>query len=241
MLRSRRSYTVLALVAAVPCAVLVACSGAKDSDLLFPGESSTFGAEPKQGTSSSGSTSGGSSGSTSGGSSGSTSGGSSGSTSGGSSGSTSGGSSSGSSGTSSSGSSGWFDAGGPHTIKCGKQASGADRTCTSPDVCCATKSGGGGGTIKYECAGAFGCNSGTPISCASSADCNFGNVCCGTFDTNIGYQRVACTPESACGTSPVPNVQLLRFCDKSAPVDECAAIGKTCQPSSSLPGFYRCN
>jgi len=97
-----------------------------------------------------------------------------------------------------------------------------------------------GSGVKYGCDNVFGCG-GTPISCASSADCGGATpVCCGTFDTNVGYQRVACSTEAAC-TATIPNVQMLRFCDKAAPVDECLAIGKTCQPSSSLPGFYRCN
>jgi hypothetical protein len=246
-----------AFAAIVSSAALVACSGAKESDLLFSGESSTFGNEPKAGASSSGTsgTSSGesssgesssgssgassgasSSGASSGGSSGaSSSGGSSGTSSGGSSGTSSGGSS-GSSGTSSSGgSSGW--PGTPKDIKCGKEPGGADRICSSPNVCCATKVGSG---VKYGCDNVFGCG-GTPISCASSADCGGATpVCCGTFDTNVGYQRVACSTEAAC-TATIPNVQMLRFCDKAAPVDECLAIGKTCQPSSSLPGFYRCN
>jgi hypothetical protein len=36
------------------------------------------------------------------------------------------------------------------------------------------------------------------------------------------------------------NNQLVRFCDPGAPVDECAAIGKSCTASGTLTDFYVC-
>jgi hypothetical protein len=33
---------------------------------------------------------------------------------------------------------------------------------------------------------------------------------------------------------------LVRFCDPKVVPDECAASGRTCQPSGSLQGFFRC-
>jgi hypothetical protein len=46
--------------------------------------------------------------------------------------------------------------------------------------------------------------------------------------------------QASCNSGSIPNVQLVRFCDPMAPVDECAAIGKSCTASGTLTDFYVC-
>jgi hypothetical protein len=76
---------------------------------------------------------------------------------------------------------------------------------------------------------------GLSIGCDDSADCSSGQVCCGQL-ANDGYRSVQC--QSSCdngiGTTAV------RFCDAGAATDECDAIGKTCLPSTRLPGYSVC-
>jgi hypothetical protein len=69
-------------------------------------------------------------------------------------------------------------------------------------------------------------------------DCPAGQVCCGAFDTQAGYQRTQC--QATCNDSPVPGLAPVRFCDGNAPIDECVEIGKKCGASASLPGFHVC-
>lgn len=111
-------------------------------------------------------------------------------------------------------------------------------TCHTPEVCCATGTGQGN-TPTFKCQGPSdkcGTTSapGTPISCATSADCP-GEVCCGA-DLNGFYEKVSC--EATCtgqGTDGSTNIQ---FCDPSA--DDCPT-GTTCQASQVLLGYSVCN
>jgi hypothetical protein len=111
-------------------------------------------------------------------------------------------------------------------------------------MCCArwSSNGGAGGDLNktFECVsnGIGSCAGGQSISCDDRSDCPSGQVCCGAFDQNQGYRAVQCA--TSCNASPIPGLTPVRFCDPNAPVDECASIGKTCEPSGSLAGFHIC-
>jgi hypothetical protein len=62
-------------------------------------------------------------------------------------------------------------------------------------------------------------------------------VCCGTFEENVGYKSVECS----LNCTSVGTLKAVRFCDPSAAVDECASIGKKCDTSQVLPGYYVCH
>jgi hypothetical protein len=78
---------------------------------------------------------------------------------------------------------------------------------------------------------------GLAIHCDDRTDCPGSQVCCGAFDKNSGYRQVECAND--CNSTP-PGTSGVRLCDPSAPTDECAAIGGSCQPSGSLPGYHVC-
>jgi hypothetical protein len=116
---------------------------------------------------------------------------------------------------------------------------GADIYCpTATQLCCEHNESNGDKT--YECTnrGIGACAGGTSIMCDDRSDCPSGQVCCGTFDQQLGYRSVQC--QASCGPSPIPNTTTVRFCDGKAPTDECASIGKTCTPSMSLFGYHVC-
>ena len=99
----------------------------------------------------------------------------------------------------------------------------------------------GGGNFSFEClsGNAVGqCIAGTTIRCDDKSDCPGTQVCCGSFDSNLGYRGIQCAAN--CNASPIPGLQPVRFCDANAPVDECASIGKACTASGSLDGFHVC-
>jgi hypothetical protein len=92
--------------------------------------------------------------------------------------------------------------------------------------------------MKLECenAGFVSCVGKTTIACDDRTDCPAGQVCCGTLEDNSGYTSVSCA--TTCNS--IPGLRAVRFCDPSAALDECAALGKYCGPSQSLPGFNVC-
>jgi hypothetical protein len=91
-------------------------------------------------------------------------------------------------------------------------------------------------TFKCDAANPFvSCAGGRTITCDDRTDCPSGHVCCGSL-SDTGYTEVSC--KAKCESQP--GLQAVRFCDPSAPKDECADIQKKCQSSGSLPGFYVC-
>lgn len=110
-------------------------------------------------------------------------------------------------------------------------------TCSSPDVCCASSTGPGQTTYKCQSAGKVcgsTAGSGTPIACATSADCA-GGVCCGVNDNNGHYVKVACAAD--CTGQDANGDTLIQFCDPSA--NDCPT-GQQCNPSQLLQGFNVC-
>lgn len=224
---------VLAAVAS-SIALVAACGGATDSELFAAPGSSEFGTVPSADDPSSSTSSG-----SGGGSSGLPGSGSSSSTS------SSGGSMSSSGGSSSGGSSGSTtdagvsDAGSANKgIWCGEDNSGDDVYCSAGTACCAGK-GPGGPSLKCSAGGGItACPIGNlAIRCDDQTDCPGGQVCCGMFSEQTGYQSIQCA--SSCN-SVGNTIRAVRFCDPKAAVDECQAIGKTCGWSQGLPGYGIC-
>lgn len=211
--------------------VVVACSGAENTgDLFAPSDSSNLGANPsapeQSSSSSSGSTSSSGSSGTVGdddddnGSSG----------------------SSGSSGTSGSTSSGGPKDAGPDapppatggSVYC--RATPSATSCTAgSEICCGSWKSDGKFSYSCEPNGFLACAGGTTIACDDSSDCPSGQVCCGTLSNNR-YTSVEC--KATCNNSI--GGRAVRFCNPKAAVDECAALGKTCTASQSLPGYNVC-
>ena len=97
-----------------------------------------------------------------------------------------------------------------------------------------TGSVGGNPSFKCETPGIASCL-GVAIPCDDKADCDKGNVCCGTTGNNGRYTQVQC--QASCD----PNNNEYEFCDPNAQPDECAANGQTCSLASGvLTGYYRC-
>jgi hypothetical protein len=112
------------------------------------------------------------------------------------------------------------------SVSCGAPTGGpACDLATS--VCCAA---GNPGSHTYSCGSKNGC-SGTIIECANAADCP-GQHCCGTLSGSL-FTTLACK-----ATCAPPEV---RFCDPSAPVDDCAALGQKCISSGNLNGYSICH
>jgi hypothetical protein len=113
-------------------------------------------------------------------------------------------------------------------------------TCKEPQVCCATGEGQGE-TATYKCQTAgktcqdTSGNAGTPISCASAANCP-GEICCGDNNGNSFYNKVSCEP-TCTGTSSTGGTNVV-FCDPNG--NDCPT-GTTCQASQILQGFSVCN
>src|SRR5262249_34018689 len=116
---------------------------------------------------------------------------------------------------------------------------GEDVFCPLPgNYCCAT---GSSSTTTYECKSTtISACAGLPIPCDDHADCPTGRVCCGVFDANLGYTQVSCRAAVQCPGLPGGVLSYVRFCDPLAAVDECAVLGRTCQASQGLPGYYIC-
>ena len=123
-------------------------------------------------------------------------------------------------------------------IFCGEDGAGNGKYCPTAGFCCARRNDG---NLSFECLNGnpLGqCIGGSAVRCDDRSDCPGTQVCCGSFDQNLGYRGIQCA--SNCNSSPIPGFQAVRFCDANAPTDECASIGKTCTPSGSLDGFSVC-
>jgi hypothetical protein len=222
---------VLGILAFMAVVIPPACGGAPDPKGILASSSGTASSTSSSGV---GSSSGGGSGGSSGGSSG---------------------AGSGSGSSSSGGSSGALDAGvvdtggpidtgapdlGPPETSTGDTIVCPPKSCTAPDVCCATGTGAGQAPT-YRCqAQGHTCNGntgpGTIISCSSTADCSNGDVCCGAVNNSV-YEQVSCQP-TCNGTAP-DGATLVIFCDPAA--NDCPNGGQ-CQPSQILTGgFSVCN
>lgn len=135
--------------------------------------------------------------------------------------------------------------GGPETstttdpgIFCGVDNTNARLYCdVSNQACCISSHSG---SLSFDCHAASGtgsqCN-GLRVPCDDQADCN-GQICCATYDKiNSGYKSVQC--QSSCGADTALTTEY-RLCDPNAAVDECAAVGGTCQPSTAIDGWFLC-
>lgn len=212
------------IVASSLVLVVVACSGAKESDLLSPvssgASSEPASAEPTaDGETGTGTGTGGGSGSGTG----------------------TGGGTGGGTGTKDAGvdSGAGVDAGPPpstETIPCG-QANGNVLTCNvGTQVCCATFSDTGKTTFACKPAGANACGTSVKITCNGESDCPTDQICCGLLSQVTGYSSIEC--RSSCNSGP--GVRAVHFCDPAALVDECIGYGGTCIKSQSVPGYHVC-
>ena len=127
------------------------------------------------------------------------------------------------------------DTGTPRSIYCGGRSSGTPTFCNGAQTCCGTRDQDG--LLTYACLAQGSTCGGIPIECSDKADCPGAQVCCATFDNSTGYKSVSCSATCSGGTG---GVQFLRLCDPDAPVDECADINRHCSPSQGLPGYGRC-
>ena len=112
---------------------------------------------------------------------------------------------------------------------------GAPSCTAGSEICCGSWKSG---KFGYSCepTGLLACAGGTTIACDDSSDCPSGQVCCGTLSSGSRYTSVQC--KTTCNNTP--GVRAVRFCNPKAAVDECAALGKSCTASQSLPGYHVC-
>lgn len=120
-------------------------------------------------------------------------------------------------------------------IFCG-EADGSRSYCNvSSEYCCIRDVGG----LTFDCnAKGAQCIGGLTVPCTDQVDCN-GKICCATYSTvgSGGYQKVEC--KSTCGANTATTTEY-RLCDPNAAVDECQAVGATCQESTAIPGWFLC-
>jgi hypothetical protein len=107
--------------------------------------------------------------------------------------------------------------------------------CQAGDICCITGiSQGMQGTQVDTCQNPTAPCSGTPVHCASSADCPSGETCCGT-QTNAGFR--ATYRDVSCQTSCFGPMSVT-FCDPR--VGGGCPPGMQCAASALLQGFSAC-
>jgi hypothetical protein len=123
-------------------------------------------------------------------------------------------------------------------ISCGSGTVGEINCATTLQYCCATPNGA---SVNFDCKlSTVSACAGLRIVCDDSADCPGNQFCCGTYEQNVGYTKVDCRGNAACGATTA-TTSFVRFCDPKASPDECAGVGKTCsQQSTTLPGYYYC-
>ncbi len=108
---------------------------------------------------------------------------------------------------------------------------GQPATCMAGDFCCVSGNAQLG-TQMDNCEPPGGTCVGTPVHCASAADCQSGYVCCGQKDTTgMMYMEVGCRQQCN-GTGQIT------FCDPAAM--NCPANAPTCQQSTLLQGYNVC-
>jgi len=117
----------------------------------------------------------------------------------------------------------------PPVVTCGVNAEGHKMTCGSTKECCNDSRQ----SPAFTCTALDACAA-SPILCGSSAECEHGDVCCGTFNIHGAYfVRVTCEATCPAATN---GFNYPRFCTFNP--GECPA-GTTCQPSV-LAGYSTC-
>lgn len=103
-------------------------------------------------------------------------------------------------------------------------------------MCCANF---GVDPATYQCApsGLLACTGSSKVACDDTTDCGSGQVCCATQDQLTGVFSVECRFQCKPFSG---NQKVAVLCDPNAAVDQCAPFNRTCQPSSSLPGYNIC-
>lgn len=111
---------------------------------------------------------------------------------------------------------------------------GNPATCEPGDYCCVVGNAMEGTQTDNCQSGGSSC-SGTPVKCASPADCPSGQICCGTQQTVAGvvsYSNVECAT-----TCSLTNQRI--FCNQMA-ANPCPATAPTCALSTLMPGYNVC-
>ena len=104
-------------------------------------------------------------------------------------------------------------------------ACGMEECDPASEVCCATFNGAACIPADQDCQGAT-------ITCTSVAQCDDGEICCGTFGGGNG--QTSCTSEPCGGGGPGSGVQLCES-DAECPPDV------PCEPAPGGIGFNFCN
>lgn len=123
-------------------------------------------------------------------------------------------------------------------IFCGLDPDSNRLYCPAGSQACCIRSVSG--QLAFDCKPASGPTSscvGLRVPCSDQVDCG-GKACCATYDQiSGGYKDVSC--KTSCGSSTATTTEF-RLCDPNASADECAAIGKSCQASTAIDGWYLC-
>jgi hypothetical protein len=102
--------------------------------------------------------------------------------------------------------------------------------CQGSDTCCLTT---GIGTTTPSCESSSATCLGSPLRCASSADCMMGQVCCST--EQIGFT----TTYSVSCASTCTGAGKAELCNPGGGPGGCSN-GQTCSASTELPGYSQC-
>ena len=123
-------------------------------------------------------------------------------------------------------------------IFCGLDPDSNRLYCPAASQACCIRSISG--QLSFDCKPSSGSSSncaGLRVPCTDQVDCG-GKACCATYDQlSGGYKDVSC--KTSCGSSTATTTEF-RMCDPEAATDECVAIGKTCQASTAIDGWYLC-
>jgi hypothetical protein len=118
------------------------------------------------------------------------------------------------------------------TVLC--PSNGSTDTCAPGQFCCVVGDAKQGGTQTDTCEPAGTSCAGTPVECASPADCRGGQICCGTEQTVgnvVSYVSVVCAASCA-GTNQ------RMFCNQQS--NTCPVASPTCALSTLMPGYNVC-
>jgi hypothetical protein len=113
-------------------------------------------------------------------------------------------------------------------------SNGSTDTCAPGQFCCVVGDAKQGGTQTDTCEPAGASCAGTPVECASPADCPGGQICCGTEQTVgnvVSYVSVVCAASCA-GTNQ------RMFCNQQS--NTCPVASPTCALSTLMPGYNVC-
>ncbi len=124
----------------------------------------------------------------------------------------------------------------PRTFRCGQADAGA-LTCVSGQEDCCADFPNGSSRPTYSCVNFGDCTTvdSVAMECAASADCQQGDVCCGYLDNaQSAWNAVVCT--SSCTNQN--GLTAYVFCNASGP-NSCPQ-GRSCQRSQVLLGYGFC-